>query len=109
MNQQPKSYTPAQQGKTLDAMIDKAASTPMKVISADDDAAFISKVRHTMLPNEHVLEYCARVGLGPGQAQFMTAAEITAFVDAAMKRSADTAEVDPSWNRKIEVPKRFKL
>jgi hypothetical protein len=104
-----KTTTPATEGQAFVAILNRAAATPMR-IEDGENAAFRAKVQHTMLKDESCLEYCARTGLGPAQAQFMTAAEITSFVDAAMlRRSQDPIELNGAFSRKLEIPKHFTL
>jgi hypothetical protein len=106
---QPKYYTPAEQGRSLTEMIDRALKTPLRTVDPEDNPAFRQKIKHVLLPNERLMEFVARVGLGVAQALTMSEEEITLFVDRAMQRRADDPVEAGGWNRKLEIPKRFSI
>jgi len=103
----PREYSAAQQGAALDEMIDRSLKNPLRTVDPDADAFFRDKIRHVLLKDEHILEFCARTGLGPAQAQLMTPQEISDFCDNAMAREANTEASNASWNPKRTIPKHF--
>lgn len=81
-------------------------SGPIKTIDLNENNAFKSKIAHVLKPQEQLTEFMARTGLGPVQAQSMTAEQITKFV----AQSANP-ENDPNlsaWSPK-RVPMHFLL
>jgi hypothetical protein len=90
----------------LQRMIDRSRKMPFKTEDLNDDAEMIKRVRHTMRPDEKLMEWYARTGLSKSQTALMSEAEILGWVLRAEEQGKD----DPgapraAWAPKLEVPK----
>jgi len=71
-------------------------------------AGFMNGIRQMLKPQrrESAMEFIARTGLSPVQARTMTKAQITVFVEQAMRnRADDPGAVEPRGTFKPEPPK----
>jgi hypothetical protein len=83
------------------AMIDRAKRTPIKEVD-QEDPEIISKVRHTMLPKEKLMEWFSRVGLGKAQIMAgMSKRDISRFVEQAERNRAEEDTVSPMFQRTV--------
>jgi hypothetical protein len=66
--------------------IEIAKRTAVPRMDLNDDPETLARVKHTMLPNESLGHWYARIGLGKSQIHMMSASEISAFVFTVEER-----------------------
>ena len=92
-------------GETVGRMVKYAHEHPLTIIDPNDDPQFIQAIRHTMLPDENLMEWIARNGISRAQALAATPQELTARVKQATENAASEEIATSSWRPKTNVPK----
>jgi len=74
------------------------AAPRMRAVDLNDDPSVLARIKHVLKPNEKLLQFFARTGLGRTQALTMTRAEVSQFVEQVERnrqQEASTAHFEP--------------
>lgn len=111
---------PASEYGFLRRLIDTCWARPMTVVGgpttgpqdnlvmrpvAPQDQELLDRTSHVRLKGEKLLQFYARVGLGPAQIRTMSRAEIKRFVDIA----EENAEQQPKFFEPTPLPQKIRL